>query len=119
MLTDAAKSALREILACRPADVCSCDCALAAIGKQDREGFAPNWAPRTSRPGAIRFAAVADVPRAFSPPLYGYQNEGGSAPLELMAPSDTGLGTSNAVSSVSTSPRSGSRATFTIARRSL
>ena len=61
----------------------------------------------------------AEAPRSLSPLLDCHTHECRPTPLELAASSDTRLGSTHHVSSISTSPRSGSRVRLTIARRSL
>ena len=51
--------------------------------------------------------------------FHGHQRNGGLSPFELPTASQTGCGPPIQVSSISTSPYSGSRVALTIARRSL
>src|SRR5271165_2547121 len=67
----------------------------------------------------VRDHSHANTPRALATLLHCHQNEGRSSPLELSASSQTSLLAATHVSSTSTSPYSGSRAVFTMARRSL
>jgi len=61
----------------------------------------------------------AEAPRSLCPLLDCHKHECRPTPLELAASSDTAWVPPTHVSSISTSPRSGSRVRLTIARRSL
>jgi hypothetical protein len=93
---------------------------LEAIGEDHRTGSAVlDEEVVDGRRLEVRDGGHADAPRSSPALLHGDQDECGSAPLELSAPSDTRLDTAHPRVVDLDGPRSGSRATLTIARRSL